>query len=130
MPFFGRALGAMVVGGTAASAGSSQNVLLAVTAVSKRFGGVRAPPRKGQDIETEITVSLEDSYNGATRSLSLSIPTERYDLDTGRNAVTSRRVEAASGLKLHYHYGTLDDLFVAVFRRRAGGSRRLCRGWP
>jgi AcrR family transcriptional regulator len=45
--------------------------------------------------------------------------TERIMLEDGYAAVTSRRVEAASGLKLHYHYGTLDDLFVAVFRRRA-----------
>ena len=37
----------------------------------------------------------------------------------GYAAVTSRRVEAEAGLKLHYHFGTLDDLFVAVFRRRA-----------
>jgi AcrR family transcriptional regulator len=27
-------------------------------------------------------------------------------------------VEAEAGLKLHYHFGTLDDLFVAVVRRR------------
>ena len=37
----------------------------------------------------------------------------------GYAAVTSRRVETDAGLKLHYHFGTLDDLFVAVFRRRA-----------
>ena len=36
----------------------------------------------------------------------------------GYAAVTSRRVEAEAGLKLHYHFGTLDDLFVAVVRRR------------
>ena len=30
-----------------------------------------------------------------------------------------RRVEADAGIKLHYHFGTVDDLFVAVFRRRA-----------
>ena len=40
-------------------------------------------------------------------------------LRDGYAAVTSRRVEAEAGLKLHYHFGTLDDLFVAVFRRRA-----------
>lgn len=39
-------------------------------------------------------------------------------LRDGYAAVTSRRVEAESGLKLHYHFGTLDDLFVAVVRRR------------
>jgi AcrR family transcriptional regulator len=40
-------------------------------------------------------------------------------LRDGYAAVTSRRVEADAGIKLHYHFGTLDDLFVAVFRRRA-----------
>jgi AcrR family transcriptional regulator len=39
-------------------------------------------------------------------------------LSEGYAAVTSRRVEAEAGLKLHYHFGTLDDLFVAVVRRR------------
>ena len=36
----------------------------------------------------------------------------------GYAAVTSRRVEAEAGIKLHYHFGTLDDLFIAVVRRR------------
>jgi AcrR family transcriptional regulator len=40
-------------------------------------------------------------------------------LRDGYAAVTSRRVEADARIKLHYHFGTLDDLFVAVFRRRA-----------
>ncbi len=44
---------------------------------------------------------------------------ERIMLRDGYAAVTSRRVEAEAGLKLHYHFGTLDDLFVEVFRRRA-----------
>jgi AcrR family transcriptional regulator len=43
---------------------------------------------------------------------------ERIMLRDGYAAVTSRRVEAESGLKLHYHFGTLDELFVAVVRRR------------
>jgi len=45
--------------------------------------------------------------------------TEQIMLKDGYAAVTSRRVEADAGLKLHYHFGTIDDLFVAVFRRRA-----------
>jgi AcrR family transcriptional regulator len=45
---------------------------------------------------------------------------ERIMLRDGYAAVTSRRVEAEAGLKLHYHFGTIDDLFVEVFRRRAG----------
>jgi AcrR family transcriptional regulator len=45
--------------------------------------------------------------------------TEQIMLRDGYAAVTSRRVEADAGLKLHYHFGTVDDLFIAVFRRRA-----------
>jgi AcrR family transcriptional regulator len=44
---------------------------------------------------------------------------EQIMLKDGYAAVTSRRVEAVAGVKLHYHFGTVDDLFVAVFRRRA-----------
>jgi AcrR family transcriptional regulator len=47
---------------------------------------------------------------------------ERIMLQDGYAAVTSRRVEAEAGIKLHYHFGSLDDLFVAVFRRRAERS--------
>jgi AcrR family transcriptional regulator len=47
---------------------------------------------------------------------------EHIMLRDGYAAVTSRRVEAEAGIKLHYHFGSLDDLFVAVFRRRAERS--------
>lgn len=47
---------------------------------------------------------------------------EQVMLKDGYAAVTSRRVEAEAGIKLHYHFGSLDDLFVAVFRRRAERS--------
>lgn len=43
-------------------------------------------------------------------------------LKDGYAAVTSRRVEAEAGLKLHYHFGTLDDLFIAIVRRHGEGS--------
>jgi AcrR family transcriptional regulator len=43
---------------------------------------------------------------------------ESIMLRDGYAAVTSRRVEAETGLKVHYHFGTLDELFVAVVRRR------------
>lgn len=42
---------------------------------------------------------------------------EQIMLRDGYAAVTSRRVEAEAGLKLHYHFGSLDELFVAVVRR-------------
>jgi AcrR family transcriptional regulator len=47
---------------------------------------------------------------------------EQIMLEDGYAAVTSRRVESEAGIKLHYHFGSLDDLFVAVFRRRAERS--------
>jgi AcrR family transcriptional regulator len=43
-------------------------------------------------------------------------------LRDGYAAVTSRRVEAEAGLKLHYHFGTLDDLFIAIVRRHGEGT--------
>src|SRR5205823_7090720 len=45
----------------------------------------------------------------------------------GYAAVTSRRVEAESGLKLHYHFGTIDDLFIAIVRRHGESSVALLR---
>jgi len=47
---------------------------------------------------------------------------ERLLLEEGYAAVTSRRVAAAAGLKaqlVHYYFRTMDDLFLAVLRRRA-----------
>ena len=52
---------------------------------------------------------------------------ERLLLTEGYAAVTSRRVAAEAGLKpqlVHYYFATMDDLYLAVFRRRAEeGSR-------
>lgn len=39
-------------------------------------------------------------------------------LRDGYAAVTSRRLETETGLKVHYHFGSVDDLFIAVVRRR------------
>jgi AcrR family transcriptional regulator len=47
---------------------------------------------------------------------------EQIMLKDGYAAVTSRRVEAEAGLKLHYHFATLDDLFTAVVRRHGETS--------
>jgi AcrR family transcriptional regulator len=47
---------------------------------------------------------------------------EQLMLDEGYAAVTSRRVAEKAGLKpqlVHYYFRTMDDLFLAVFRRRA-----------
>jgi AcrR family transcriptional regulator len=48
--------------------------------------------------------------------------TEELILSEGYAAVSSRRVAAAVGINaplVHYHFPTIDDLFVAVLRRRA-----------
>ena len=46
-------------------------------------------------------------------------------LRDGYAAVTSRRLEAETGLKVHYHFGSIDDLFVAVVRRRGEANLAL-----
>ena len=43
---------------------------------------------------------------------------EQIMVREGYAAVTSRRIEAEAELKVHYHFGTLDDLLVALVRRR------------
>jgi AcrR family transcriptional regulator len=47
---------------------------------------------------------------------------ESVMLRDGYAAVTSRRLEAETGLKVHYHFGSIDDLFIAVVRRRGEGN--------
>ncbi|CAN7529896.1 helix-turn-helix domain containing protein [Phenylobacterium sp. LjRoot219] len=61
--------------------------------------------------------SIEDT--AATREAILDA-TEAVMVDEGYAAVTSRRVAERAGLKsqlVHYHFGTMDDLFVAVYER-------------
>jgi TetR/AcrR family transcriptional regulator len=46
--------------------------------------------------------------------------TESIMVEEGYSAVTSRRVAEKAALKsqlVHYHFGTMDDLFVAVYER-------------
>ena len=53
--------------------------------------------------------------------------TEEIILEEGYAAVSSRSVAARVGINaplVHYHFPTLDDLFVAVVRRRAEGNVR------
>jgi AcrR family transcriptional regulator len=59
-----------------------------------------------------------------TRALLLDAA-ERLMLEEGYAAVTSRRVASKAGLKpplVHYYFRTMDDLFLAVYRRRAEQS--------
>jgi len=63
-------------------------------------------------------IGSEDSL---TRSQLLDAA-ERLMREQGYAAVTSRRVATEAGLKpqlVHYYFRTMDELFVALFRRRA-----------
>jgi AcrR family transcriptional regulator len=56
-----------------------------------------------------------------TRALLIDA-TERLMLDEGYAGVSSRRVAAAAGVKpalVHYYFPTMDDLFLAVFKKGA-----------
>jgi AcrR family transcriptional regulator len=56
-----------------------------------------------------------------TRARLLDV-TEQLMLDQGYAAVSSRSVAARAGVKaplVHYYFPTLDDLFIALFRRRS-----------
>ncbi len=59
-----------------------------------RFGR-QAPPRKGQDIEASISVTLEEAFHGASKGVSLQVPSGYYDTNnrSGRQEETTRRVE-------------------------------------
>lgn len=53
---------------------------------------------------------------------------EQLMLEEGYAAVTSRRLADRAGLKhqlVHYYFRTMDDLFLAVFRRRAEEGLRV-----
>jgi AcrR family transcriptional regulator len=59
--------------------------------------------------------------DSATRSKLLDAA-ERLMMEDGYAAVTSRRVGAKAGIApqlVHYYFGTMDDLFLEVIRRRS-----------
>lgn len=67
---------------------------------------------------TARRVGAEDS----TTRAALLDAAQRLMLDEGYASVTSRRVAAKAGLKpqlVHYYFRTMDDLFLALFRRGA-----------
>lgn len=68
-------------------------------------------------------IGREDSE---TRRLLLDV-TQRLMRAEGHAAVSSRRVAALAGVKpplVHYYFRTMDDLFLAVFRRGADANFR------
>ena len=57
------------------------------------FGSMRTPQQRGGDVEAALTITLEEAYNGVTKTLNLSTE-QRYDLN--RSAYTdgaNKRVE-------------------------------------
>ncbi len=63
-------------------------------------------------------IGAEDSETRAA----LLDATEQLMLEDGYAAVSSRRIAGRAGLKpqlVHYYFRTMDDLFLAAFRRRA-----------
>jgi AcrR family transcriptional regulator len=68
----------------------------------------------------ERTPSARDALLDATEAIMLA---------EGYAAVSTRRVATKAGTDkalVHYYFGTMDDLFIAVFRRNAeGGAERL-----
>ncbi|MGZ4692222.1 MAG: TetR/AcrR family transcriptional regulator [Acidimicrobiales bacterium] len=68
-----------------------------------------AAARRSGEVDSDTRTALLDAA-------------ERLMLDEGYAAVTSRRVAGEAGLNnalVYYYFGTMDELFLAVFRRRA-----------
>jgi len=47
----------------------------------------------GRDLESELKLGLDEVYHGGTKSVSIQVPTGRYDLDRGGRSSELRRVE-------------------------------------
>jgi AcrR family transcriptional regulator len=72
-------------------------------------------------VSTTTTPRRLGTETSKTRALLLDAA-EKLMLEEGYAAVTSRRVAAQAGLKpqlVHYYFRTMDDLFLALYRRRA-----------
>jgi AcrR family transcriptional regulator len=62
----------------------------------------------------------EDSEKSTKVRTAILDATEQIMKEAGYAAVSSRKVERRAGLKsqlVHYHFGTMDDLFAAVWQR-------------
>lgn len=69
-----------------------------------------------------MPVTRRHPSDDATNRDALLDAAEQLMLDKGYAAVTSRRVAAEAGVAgplVHYYFGTMDELFVAIFRRSA-----------
>src|ERR1700759_504847 len=71
-------------------------------------GGMAEPRRRRAATEEKLTHFLDAA--------------EQLMLDEGYASVTSRNVAARAGIQaplVHYYFATIDDLFIAVLRRRS-----------
>lgn len=67
-----------------------------------------------------MKLERQHSEEGAGTRDAILDATEAIMVEEGYAAVTSRRVAERAGLKsqlVHYYFGTMDDLFVAVYER-------------
>src|SRR6202158_2347268 len=83
--------GSMVVDDAAASAGASDDTLLAATAVSKRFGGVRAVEEVSIAVKRGAIASIIGP-NGAGKTSLLNMIRGFYRPDTGSIAFEGRDI--------------------------------------
>jgi TetR/AcrR family transcriptional regulator len=89
----------------------STSTTTASTTATRRTAGAPAAP-SGRRLGAETSKTRAALLDAA----------ERLMLSEGYAAVTSRRVAAQAGLKpqlVHYYFRTMDDLYLAVYRRRA-----------
>lgn len=67
-----------------------------------------------------MKLERKSSEESVTTREAILNATEAIMVEEGYTAVTSRRVAERAGFKsqlVHYHFGTMDDLFVAVYER-------------
>jgi TetR/AcrR family transcriptional regulator len=79
---------------------------------------IETPGKSGVGMASERRIGAPDAKNRGV----LIDAAEQLMLEEGYAAVTSRRVADRAGLKpqlVHYYFRTMEDLFSAVFRRRA-----------
>jgi curved DNA-binding protein len=83
------------------------------------FGGFGASSGqqqvRGQDVESELTVELEDVFHGRTRAVQLSGPegTKRYEVKIPRGIRSAEKIRLG-GQGLNGHQGPRGDLYLTI----------------
>src|SRR6185369_16683039 len=82
------------------------------------FGRRPATPERGQDVEADIMVTLEEALNGSTRQISLrrsdSDKVETYQVKIPRGVHEGQRIRLAGQGEAGMRGGTKGDLFLRV----------------